>query len=420
LKILLEMIDFFSVSLFVAKLREYYAIWHSICVISRLLMAAESSDTEKENSASETPSSSPPEGETLIAPPRKKWVKDEWKVKINALQSKIKTIPSKIRAGLPQSFDQKAILKAFQNFDPQATAEWISKAIQNRGIAFYGTLTTILLCTYFLADIFALLLNQFIPEPPSRPLAYSSSSTRMSRFTDDYREVISRNLFSSKGLIPGDEEGSGAQAGGPAARTTLPLALVGTIIMPDESLSLATLEDKSASQVYPVRVDDEIPGKLSILKIEPRKVTFYNKLSSRKEYIDIPEDQNTISRVSTPRGGANSGPSIEKLSSTQFSVSRLEVDKAMSDFNNILTQARAVPNFENGVAAGYKLFQIVPGSIYDKLGLQNGDVITGLNGTPINDPGKAFEMLNELKTANHLELQVKKDSKQMTYTYDIH
>jgi general secretion pathway protein C len=97
------------------------------------------------------------------------------------------------------------------------------------------------------------------------------------------------------------------------------------------------------------------------------------------------------------------------------------VDKALSDINNILTQARAVPNFENGVASGYKLFQIVPGSIYDKLGLQNGDVITGLNGEPINDPGKAFEMMSQLKTSNHLELQVRKEGKPAsTYTYDIH
>ncbi|MBI2711865.1 MAG: PDZ domain-containing protein [Bdellovibrio sp.] len=75
---------------------------------------------------------------------------------------------------------------------------------------------------------------------------------------------------------------------------------------------------------------------------------------------------------------------------------------------------------ENGVPAGYKLFQIVPGSIYEKLGLVNGDVIAGVNGSPITDPGKAFEMISELKTSSHLELQVKRDGKPQTYTYDIH
>jgi general secretion pathway protein C len=78
-----------------------------------------------------------------------------------------------------------------------------------------------------------------------------------------------------------------------------------------------------------------------------------------------------------------------------------------------------VPNFENGQLAGYKLFQIVPGSIYDKLGLQNGDVIAGLNGQAINDPGKAFEMLSELKTSSHLELQIKRDGRVSNFAYNI-
>lgn len=93
----------------------------------------------------------------------------------------------------------------------------------------------------------------------------------------------------------------------------------------------------------------------------------------------------------------------------------------MKDFNTILTQARAVPNFENGQASGYKLFQIVPGSIYDKLGLKNGDVIAGVDGQPINDPAKAFELLGKLKEgASHMELQVKRNGQAQTYTYDIH
>ena len=76
-------------------------------------------------------------------------------------------------------------------------------------------------------------------------------------------------------------------------------------------------------------------------------------------------------------------------------------------------------HFENGMPAGYKLFQIVPGSIYDKLGLQNGDTLCGLNGQSINDPGKAFELLGELKTASHLELCVKRDGRQNNNSYDI-
>ena len=86
----------------------------------------------------------------------------------------------------------------------------------------------------------------------------------------------------------------------------------------------------------------------------------------------------------------------------------------------VLTEARAVPNFENGVPAGYKLFQIVPGSIFDALGLKNGDTISAINGQSINDPAKAFEMLNELKSgAKNFEITMKRDGRTSTNNYDI-
>jgi general secretion pathway protein C len=300
--------------------------------------------------------------------------------------------------------------------------DWASKKVQEPGFAFYGKLATVVLSNYFLSDISSLMLGNFIPDPG--PNSFRSSrynpDGRADKTVADYHAIAGRNLFNSKGLIPGDDENPNPDSNATPVKTQLPFNLVGTLIMTNPLHSLATIEDKSLSSIYPVGVDDEIPGKAKIQSIEPRKVIFFNKTSGRREYVEIPEDVDT-GRGSGLGGGMNPNQfsGVEKLSPSQFNVSRIEVDKALSDFNNILTQARAIPNTENGVAAGYKLFQIVPGSIYDKLGLKNGDVITGLNGQTINDPGKAFEMLNELKTANHLELQIKQEGKPLNYVYDI-
>ncbi len=326
-----------------------------------------------------------------------------------------------LKTKLIQSLNKERLQKAIQNFDPQMLADWVSKAVQKHGLGFYGTVGAIALSTYFISDLTALVVSEYIPAPNNSRNTRMRSNFPHFKSINDYSSIISRNLFNSHGLIPGEEENTGspkdADLGGAPIKTTLPLNLIGTLIMSNELRSIATLEDKSASLVYPVQVNDEIPGKVKIIKIEPKKVIFLNKASSRREYVELPDDsqnQNPRLLLTKSKGG------IEKVAPTQFNVSRTEVDRALADFNNILTQARAVPNFENGIAAGYKLFQIVPGSIYDKLGLQNGDVITGLNGQPMNDPGKAFEMLNELKTSSHLELQVKKDGRPITYTYDIH
>jgi general secretion pathway protein C len=324
---------------------------------------------------------------------------------------------------LRPNINWKNVANQLQSLDLQKTTEWISKKVQDRGFAFYGKLGTVIVCNYFLADLSALLVGDYLPNPATgagRPR--SSFYSRGEKLNADYPAIAARNLFNSKGLIPGENDGvDGLGSDAAPTKSNLPLNLIGTLVMSNPAHSIATIEDKAQSQIFPVGIDDEIPGKLKVQLIEPRKVIFVNKISGRREYIEIPEDQDTkVATRFSNSGGSTGATSVEKVSPTQFNVPRGEVDRALADFNNLLTQARAVPNSENGLPAGYKLFQIIPGSLYDKLGLQNGDVITGLNGQIINDPGKAFEMLNELKTSNHLELQIKKDGKPLNYVYDIH
>ena len=182
--------------------------------------------------------------------------------------------------------------------------------------------------------------------------------------------------------------------------------------------SIATIEDKGGNMVYPVRIDEEIPGKARIVEIDPRRVVFVNTQANRREFVELPEEG--INPKVSVGGTTVATPGIEQVATNQFNIDRKEVDKALGDINNILTQARAVPNFENGVAAGYKLFQIVPGSIYDKLGLKNGDVIAGFDGQPITDPSQAFTALNGLRQRSNLDLQIKRDGRTQTFSYDIH
>jgi type II secretory pathway component PulC len=78
-------------------------------------------------------------------------------------------------------------------------------------------------------------------------------------------------------------------------------------------------------------------------------------------------------------------------------VTDQEQQKALNDVNNILTKARAVPNFENGKPAGYTITQPAQGNAYQKLGLKDGDAITNIDGQRVNDPQQAFQKLSESK-----------------------
>lgn len=313
------------------------------------------------------------------------------------------------------------LAKSFpRSLEPLALAEWASQAFQKEAVSFYGKGATILLCAYFLADITSLLVEKYIPDPPIARAVTAGGSQRTQKSVDAYEVIASRNLFDSSGKGLGDDQAPPTEDLGPPQKTGLPLSLIGTLILRDELKSIATIEDKSSgSVVYPVRMDDEIPSKARIVKIEPRRVIFINTSNNRREYVELPEDLFAQKNPVGVKAAPSVKTGIEQSSPTHFNLDRKFVDKTLQDLSKVLTEARAVPNFENGQPAGYKLFQIVPGSIFDALGLKNGDTIAGLNGAPINDPGKAFEMLGELKTAKNLELQIKRDGKTQNFNYDI-
>ena len=76
-------------------------------------------------------------------------------------------------------------------------------------------------------------------------------------------------------------------------------------------------------------------------------------------------------------------------------------------------------DFKNGVANGFKLFSIVPDSLYSKIGIQNGDVIRRINGYEMNSPDKALEIYQKLRDANRIEVEVERRGDTVRKSYSI-
>lgn len=72
----------------------------------------------------------------------------------------------------------------------------------------------------------------------------------------------------------------------------------------------------------------------------------------------------------------------------------------------IASQARIVPSFRSGVAVGFKLFSIRPGSVFSLTGLENGDVITRFNRTDVTTPDRALETYATLRDTGEIEVEV--------------
>jgi type II secretion system protein C len=71
-----------------------------------------------------------------------------------------------------------------------------------------------------------------------------------------------------------------------------------------------------------------------------------------------------------------------------------------------LMQAAALPAIENGKVVGFRFSHIDEDSIYAKAGVQNGDVFTHLNGTPLNNAASAVRLLNSLRDEPNVEIEL--------------
>ena len=72
-----------------------------------------------------------------------------------------------------------------------------------------------------------------------------------------------------------------------------------------------------------------------------------------------------------------------------------------------------------GKPVGFKLFSIKPGSLYSKIGLQNGDVINRINGFEMSSHEKGLEVYQKLKDSSSVTVDIKRRGKPMSLDYAI-
>jgi general secretion pathway protein C len=97
---------------------------------------------------------------------------------------------------------------------------------------------------------------------------------------------------------------------------------------------------------------------------------------------------------------------LKKLGPGQYEVSRAEVQQSIENPTQFFTQMRAMPHFVDGKTDGFAISQVAPGSVFDQLGLQNGDLLTSINGQPVTNPLQALGLMQAMKTAPSIDLVV--------------
>ena len=123
--------------------------------------------------------------------------------------------------------------------------------------------------------------------------------------------------------------------------------------------------------------------------------------------------------VSNTAAAAADGEQIRKIGDDRYLVAQAEVEHSMSNLSELFTQMRAVPNMQDGKTNGFRLFAIRSGSLFQKIGLQNNDVVQRINGIDLNDPGKAMSLFQDLQGETKLSVDVVRGGETRTLSYEI-
>jgi general secretion pathway protein C len=70
---------------------------------------------------------------------------------------------------------------------------------------------------------------------------------------------------------------------------------------------------------------------------------------------------------------------------------------------------RPQPVFANGVQRGYRVYPGRDRRQFTRLGLQPGDLVTSVNGTPLDDPSRGPEILNSLNSAAQVNVTIERN-----------
>jgi len=267
-----------------------------------------------------------------------------------------------------------------------------------------------------------------IPMPariaPAKPAKTGSKPV----FNKDPTALLKRNMFCSTCPPIFDE----AVTEDPTTtveetKTALPLAVLAIMYAPPPNgikWSIAVMRDTEAKIMGAFPVGGKIHGATITGILETR---VYLDNAGKAEYIDLfeppaPPPQAAAAALAPDKNDAfavDLAKGIKKLGEHNYELQRSTLESVLGNMALLSRSARIVPEMKDGKAAGFRLFAVRPDGPFAMIGMQNGDIISSINGLEITSPEKALEVYAKLKSASHLSLGMERNSQKVTKEYNI-
>lgn len=208
----------------------------------------------------------------------------------------------------------------------------------------------------------------------------------------DLRSIVDAHLF-----------GQAAVSSTDAPPTSIPLVLAGVLALQDPNQGMAIM-GPTAAQAKLYAVGSAVPGGARLHAVYRDRVLL--------------DRGGALEALMLPRKSAVSGP--PPAAATPTPGQRLQ---ALAQNNGALLGGllRAQAVFQQGKLQGYRIF---PGTrsnpaAFAQLGLRAGDMITAVNGTPLDDPNRALDILQTLSSSSSASVTLLRNGAQQDVALNL-
>ncbi len=229
--------------------------------------------------------------------------------------------------------------------------------------------------------------------PISAPAAPSPGSTRVNPQT-----IANAHLFGAPDMGNAADPNSLPQA-------QVNLVLSGTMALADPSAGFAIIGDSAVNAKF-FRVGATINGVARLHSVYTDRVVI--ERNGTLETLVLPKGQPGMAAPPVAHGltpmPANFNDNLRRLANNPDLL------------NNLL---RAQPVFANGTFKGFRIYPGRDRQQFVKMGLQPGDLVTTVNGTALDDPNRANEILNTIASSTNAVVVVERNGTQQQINLDM-
>jgi general secretion pathway protein C len=253
------------------------------------------------------------------------------------------------------------------------------------------------------------------PGEPGPGPAVERAAPRPRALTEkQYADVIvRRNIFDSTAVY----DPSAATEVDPSGecRSDANVRLLATVVAdaPSYSSALISLGAARDARVDGFAMGEDVGGEGRIVLIEQKKVCLDGGTC-----ICIGGDTAKPGAAPAAKGGGGEG--VEKLSDNKFAVDSSLIEESLANVDSLAGQVRVAPHKgPDGQTDGFRLSAIRRGSLFEKLGIKNGDIVHGVNGNPLTSTQSAMQVYETLRNERSFSFDITRRNQRQTLEYEV-